>query len=119
MSRKTRSPLHGASRADIAALRALITARRAWERALGTPHQFLHADEPIGALTNLPFSVVERIRDRSNGRWARMPHFEESLEVYRDQHLRRFNRQAWEQKQLRLEVEKLRHEVAEVKGTIA
>lgn len=117
MTRTTRSPLHRASRTDISALRELITARLAWERALGTPNQFLYAGEPLSALMRLPFATVERIRDRSRGRWALMPHFEESLAVYRDQHLQRHDRAAWEQKKLRTAVEKLRTDVAEMKAT--
>ena len=119
MTRKTRSPLHGASRADIAALRALIVSRLAWEKTLGTGRQQLYADEPMTALTHLGFGTVEQVRDRSRGRWARMPHFEQSYATYKDQHLYRHDRAEWEQKQLRLEVEKLRTEVADMKGASA
>lgn len=118
MTRKTRSPLHGATRGDLASLRALISSRLAWEAALGTPQQYLHPDEPLFALTSLSFATVEKIRDRSRNRWQQMPHFHESYEVYRDQHMQTYDRAAWEQKQLRLEVEKLRAEVADVRGAI-
>ena len=117
-TKTTRSPLHSAARSDIAAMRALITARLRWEAKLGTPEQQLHADEPIAALTRLSFGTVERIRDRSRGRWQRMPHFDQSFATYKDQHLREYDRAAWEQQRLRLEVEKLRGDVADMKKVL-
>lgn len=116
--KRNRSPLHGASRRDLAALRALVTSHLEWESKLGTPGQILHADEPISAITQLSFYVVDRARARSTRRWKAMPHYEESRAVYEDQHLRRFNRAAWEQKQLRTEVGALRAELTELKETI-
>lgn len=115
MTRKARSPLRGATRKDIAALRALITAHHRWEAALGTPQQFLHADEPAGALMRLSYGTVARLRARSYTRWRRMSHFEESDAVRRDQYLHRYDRAAWEQKQLRREVEGLRAEVSAIR----
>lgn len=118
MSTKIRSPLHRASRSDVRAMRELIVSRLAWEAKLGTPQQQLYAAEPIAALGQLPFSTIERIRDRSMVRWQRMPHFDESYTVYKDQHMRTYNRAAWEQKELRREVERLRADVADVKKVL-
>lgn len=117
MNRKPRSPLHGATRNDIAALRALIVAHLRWEADLGTPQQQLHPNEPVNALASLSFGTVARLHERSYSRWARMPHYEESRAVWRDQHLYRYDRAAWEQKKLRDEVTTLRAEVAEIAAT--
>lgn len=118
MKHKARSPLHHATRSDIAAIRALVTADLAWERALGTPQQYLRADVPIAALMHLPHSISLRAQDRSIRRWQRMPHYEQSHATYLDQHLKQYDRSAWEQKQLRAEVKSLRTEVGELRGAI-
>lgn len=119
MRRKLRSPLHGATRNDIAALRAVIAANLAWERALGTPQQYLHPDEPIQALTSLSFHTVDRVRERSRRRWQQAPHFLESWAVREDQWLKQHDRRAWEQKQLRREIAGLRAEIDQMKGARA
>lgn len=112
--RKLRSPLHGARAQHIAGIRALIRAQLEWEKALGTPGQFLHADEPIDALMALTYSTVEHIRERSLRRWQQAEHFDQSYAVYLDQHLRQHDRRAWETAQLRAEVAALNARLDEV-----
>lgn len=116
MARQTRSPLHGVNRGVVAALRAYVVAQLHWERALGTPEQYLEPDAPFWARELLSWQTVERIRQRSLRRWVRMPHHDRSRAVHSDQHMKRYDRKAWEAKQLRLEVEGLRADVAKLQG---
>lgn len=116
MKKKNRSPLHGARIRDIAALRAVVAANIAWERALGTADQYLHADEPIAALTRLSFATVDQVRARARRRWAQAPHFGTSYKLYLDQHLYRYDRKAWEYRQLSRQVAELRAQVTDLKA---
>ena len=116
MARHNRSPLHGVNRQIVSALRAYVAAQMHWEHALGTPDQYLEPDAPFWARELLSWQTVERIRQRSLRRWVRMPHHAESRAVYEDQHMKRFDRKAWEAKQLRLEVEGLRADVAKLQA---
>lgn len=118
MTRRTRSPLQGASRSDIAALRAVIVANLAWERALGTPAQYLSPDEPIEALMSLSFRTVDVIRQRSVRRWEGTAHFEQSRAIREDQWLKRYSRSAWEQEKLREEVAGMRAELDQMRGRL-
>ena len=113
-----RSPFWLASRKDIKALRALVTAVRHWERALGTPEQYLQVDWPAWAVSRLGYRAGLRVEDRAIRRWTRAAHYEASRAVYRDQHMYRYDRAAWESKHLAAEVGTLRAEVAALKAAI-
>lgn len=115
MRRKPRSPFRGASRNDIAELRALIVSQLAWERALGTPSQYLQPDRDGIDLEQIPYRSITRVTDRSRERWERAPHFSQSYSLWCDQVLKHENRTAWEAKQLREEVAGLRAEVAQLR----
>jgi hypothetical protein len=109
--KKSRSPFRGADHRTIAAMRSLTRATSAWERALGTPDQYLEPRVDLWVYEVLRFSTIQRTRDRSLNRWRQMPHFEQSMAVYRDQHLKQYDRRAWENMKLRAEVERLRQMV--------
>ena len=114
--KKPRSPLRGARRPEIAALRALTIACLHWERALGTPGQYLEPEVPWWALSALGFGSIERARTRRLTRWQRMPHFPESHAVWLDQHLKQYDRKAWEMQQLRTVVTDLSARLGAIDG---
>ncbi len=117
MPRKPRSPFRGMSRDDIARLRSCVRETLNWERALGTPNQYL---EPVyrSEVYELPFRLFEHVKDRSVRRWQDAPHYAQSRLVYEDQHMQRYNQNAWEKRQLTKQVRALRTEVAELRTIV-
>lgn len=113
MPRKPRSPLRGMSHDDLARLRSCVRETLNWERALGTPNQYL---EPVYKtfVHELRFSLIEQVKDRSYRRWRKAEHFPESHRVHRDQHMQKYDRRAWELNQLRAELDGYRAMVAQL-----
>ncbi|SDH48349.1 hypothetical protein [Microbacterium sp. 77mftsu3.1] len=104
MARKPHSPFRGATEQQLAALRACIVATQHWERALGTPEQYLERKLPMMVFDNLGFSVPLRVERAAIRRWEASAHYPQSRVVYDDQHMQKYNRRAWEVNQLRREL---------------
>lgn len=118
MARKPHSPFRGATEQQLAALRACITATQHWERALGTPEQYLERKLPMIVFDNLGYSARARIEQAALRRWQAAPHYSRSRAVHDDQHMQRYNRKAWEVKQLRLAVTAAEQTVRDLTGRV-
>jgi hypothetical protein len=106
-------------RDSVRALRLLVRAHLHWERALDTPRQYLEAHETAEMWDSLGYQTLHRVRDRFVDRWKRSDHYERSRQVYADQHMRRYNRAAWEAKQHAAEARKARQEYAALRVEVA
>lgn len=117
--RSPRSPLHGLSVREVRALHLLVRAHQHWERALGTPRQYLEPRETAEMWDNLSYQTLHRVRDRFIDRWKRSAHYDQSRQVYSDQHLQRYDRAAWEAKQHAKQARKTQQEYAALRAEVA